>query len=159
MAIALESGAAVWRKVEKALTGASPAAQLAFKGLRRWLVEQNKNPDLQFIPFSAADIVTNTGYSPIGVPGSVYGIYVKNSGTGDGTDSFFALHNAADNASAALFAAVIQDDDDEIVALYPLSGGLAFGTDLTLSAATTIGGATESAEANAGDGFVIVGAA
>lgn len=158
MAIALETSSNVWHKVAKALTNASPAAQEAFRGLRKWLVEQGGNPDLQFVPFSAALLVVNTGYSPIGAACSVYGVYAKNAGTGDGTDSFFALHDAADNASAALFAAVIQDDNDEIVAAYPRNGGLAFATDLTLSAATTIGGATESAAANACDGFVIVGA-
>lgn len=162
MALSLENGQNVWRKVDQFLAShdsgtATPSAVGAFRALKEWLVTQKGNPQLQFIPFSAADIVTNTGYSPIGaVASQVYGLYAKNTGGSDGTDSFIALHNATDNASAALFAAVIQDDNDEVV--YTNAQGLAFGTDLTISAATTIGGSTESAEADAADGFVVVGA-
>lgn len=157
MAVSTENANLVWQKVKAALMNASPAAQAAFAGLKQYLATQGGNPDLQFIPFSAADIVVDTGYSPIGAACKVYGLYAKNSGAGDGTDSFIALHNAADNASAGFVGGVIQDDNDAFLAIK--HNGWSFATDLTISAATAMAGATESAAANAADGFVIIGAA
>lgn len=162
MALALENQRNVWRKVEQFLDShdagtATSAAVNAFRALKEWLASTANATQFQFVPFSAALIVTNTGYSPIGEACRVYGLYGKNTGGSDGTDSFLALHDAADNASAALVATVIQDDNDEVTWIDP--NGMAFATDLTISGATTIGGATESAAADACDGFVIVGAA
>lgn len=162
MALSLQDPIFVFTKVEHALDHlkASASAKDAFKALKERLVA--KGIQLQFIPFSpstteADGICQNTGYSPIGaVASTVYALFAKNSGAGDGTDSFISLHNATDNASAPLVTAVIQDDNDEFVVFK--HNGFAFGTDLTISGATTAGGATESAAANAAAGFVIVGA-
>src|SRR5574342_46718 len=101
MALSLESQNYVWQKAQKALVNASPVAQAAFHELRKYLSQQKKpNVNLQFIPFTGATgadpgINQNTGYSPIGgVASRVYAAYIKNDGTGDGTDAFFALHDA-----------------------------------------------------------------
>jgi hypothetical protein len=162
MALTLENGQDMWRRVAAYLSAhdqgtASPAAVEAFRGLRAWLVEQNGNPTLQFVPFSAADIVTNLGYSPLDVPAKVYAMYVKNTGGSDGTDSYITLHNAANNASVPFITVLIQDDDDE--AFFISARGVDFTTDVTVSGATTAGGATESAAADSADGFLIIGAA
>lgn len=161
MALSLQDPVFVFTKAQHALDhlGASALAKDVFKALKERMVAAGLQ--LQFIPFSSDatgdGIIQNTGYSPIGgVASTVYGVYAKNPGAGDGTDSFFALHNAADNASAPLLVEVIQDDYDEVIVVK--HDGLVFGTDLTISAATAAGGATESAAANAACGFVIVGA-
>ena len=160
MAIALESQSNVWRKVEAYFNShdggsASPAAVNAFRALKAYLVSTANATQLQFVPFSAAQIVVNLGYSPDVDSCQVYGWYAKNTGGSDGTDSFIALHNAANNASAGITLGLIQDDDREIIQIYPQ--GLDFATELTVSGATTAFGATESAEADAADGFVILG--
>lgn len=155
MALTLESAGKVRQKT-RAITR-NPAVFYSLKAFFLYWATNKNNADLQILPFSAADIVQATGVSPIGgVTSTVYVLYAKNAGAGDGTDSFISLHNATDNASAPLVTAVIQDDDDIIYHLYP--EGIVFATDLTISGATAAGGATESAEANAADGFVIVGA-
>jgi hypothetical protein len=162
MAITLEDGQRVWLKVAAYLSshdegGASSAAVDTFRALKDWMVSPRGNPQLQFIPYSAAAIVTNLGYAPIAVPCKVYGWYGKNTGGSGGTDSYITLHNAANNASVPFLTNLIQDDNDEFAAVYPR--GIAFGTDITISGATTIGGATESAAADSADGFIIIGAA
>lgn len=162
MALAVESSNKVWQKVKAAVNAGqganksfSPAIVEALLELKKYLATQKNNPDLQFVPFSAAQVVTNLGYSPDVDACKVYAFVGKNSGTGDGTDSFAGLHDAVNNASAGLVAALIQDDYDEFALIYPR--GLAFATEVTVSAATTVLGATESAEANAFDGFLIIG--
>ena len=162
MALSLEDQRAVWRKVDQFFQShdsgtATQAAVDAFRALKAYLTSGGTATQFQFVPYSAAQIVTNLGYAPVGAACQVYGWYGKNTGGSDGTDSFVALHNAANNASVPLVINLIQDDDDEFFAVYPK--GLAFGTDLTISGATTIGGATESVAADSCDGFVILGAA
>lgn len=166
MALAVENSNKVWQKVKLALNAGaganksfSPATQEALLALKQYLATQMKNPDLQFIPFSAAQIVTNGGYSPDIDAHKVYAFVGKNSGAGDGTDSFVSVHDATSNAAttSARASATITDDYDEFALIFPR--GLPMGTELTVSAATAIAGSGESAEANACDGFVIVGAA
>jgi hypothetical protein len=161
MALTLEDYQKVWRKVDSFFSNhdgasASPAHVNAFRDLRFNLITRGV-ASLQFMPFSAADIVTNLGYSPLDVPAKVYGFYVKNPGNSTGTDSYITLHNAANNASVPFITGLIQLADDEFS--YLNARGVDFTTDVTVSGATTQGGATESAAADAGDGFLIVGAA
>lgn len=160
MAIATQSANLVWQKVKNALSAANanPAAQGAFQDLKFWLSQQKKNIDLQFIPFAAEDIVTNGGYCPDVDACTVYGVWVKGRRTTGTTSSFFALHDATDNSATTTtilterFKATGQE-------FSWVSGvGQPIATDITLSAATAVGGATESSAADAGDGFVIIGA-
>ncbi len=161
MALTLERYQSVWRKVDAWFSyhdggSSAPAHVAAFQGLKANLITRGIE-NLQFMPFSAADIVTNLGYSPLDVPAKVYGFYVKNPGTSTGTDSYITLHNAANNASVPFITGLIQLVDDEFS--YINSRGIDFTTDVTVSGATASGGATESAAVDAGDGFLIVGAA
>ncbi len=159
MALSLQDQNLVWQKVKQALTGASPVAQEAFLKLKVYLATQGGNPQLQYIPFGSADIVVNTGYSPIGgVTSTVFALYAKNDGTGDGTDAFVRLYNDTTNTdiTKVFVSGVIQDDNDAFLAIK--HNGWTFGTDLTISADTGAGTGTESAAANAAYGFVIVGA-
>ncbi len=161
MALTLENSSRVWLKVDayfSAHDGGSvnPTHVAAFAGLRVNLIQRGI-VNLQFLPFQASDIVTNLGYSPLDVPAKVYGFYVKNPGNSTGTDSYITLHNAANNASVPFVTGLIQVADDEFS--YLNARGIDFTTDVTVSGATASGGATESAAADAGDGFLIVGAA
>lgn len=164
MALTLENGTFAWQRVKHGLaqagathTGATPAAVDAFRTLKDYLVGNKGNPQLQYIPFSDADVTTNTGYSPIGgVASTVYGFYVKKRTTA--TDSYLRLYNDTTNVTITLayVGGMLSVSGDEFFAIYP--DGLAFGTDLTISADTGAGTGTESAAGDAGDGFVIIGA-
>ena len=163
MALPLENQRNVWRKVEQFLDShdggsASAQARNAIKAFADAFITQKSNSALlQFVPFGAADIVTNLGYGPLDVPAKVYMLYAKNPNASGGTDSYITLHNAANNASVPFITGLIQVADDEFV--YMNARGMDFTTDVVVSGATTAGGATESSAADACDGFVIVGAA
>ena len=136
----------------------NPCVYGTLKAFFHWWATNKNNADLQLIPFSAADIVTNTGYSPIGgVTSTVHFLYAKNSGTGDGTNAYIRLYNETSNTTNTnAFVTGVIDDDNNIF-MYVNPNGLVFPTDLTISSDTGTD-ATESAEANAADGFVIVSA-
>lgn len=157
MALSLQDGIFVWQKVAKALAGANPANAAALRELKTYIMTQGGAPQLQFIPFTAEQVVTNTGFQAADVAGSLYALYAKGRRTTGTTSSFLALHAAADNAATTTtivterFKAVGQN----FAAVYPT--GMAVETAFTLSAATTVGGATESSAADAADGFIIVG--
>ena len=163
MALALEAAANVWRKVDAALAqggnstkGADPVIVKAFQALKESLVQRG-NLDLQIIPFSDADIIQDTGLSPIGaVTSTVYALYVRKRLTG--MDSFVRLYNATTNTAvaSAFWGINLQVAQDEAFIVNPR--GSIFGTDLTISADTGAGAGTESTSLDAGDGFVIVGA-
>lgn len=162
MAVTLESANLVRQKAYAALSGTnnpSSKHQMWWTLLREFFNQHvnTGNADLEFVPFGTADIIANTGYTPLAAAAAVYVVYIRNPGDGDGTDSYVSLHDATDNASATVVTLRIEDDDDEVMAVKP--DGWAFATDVTISGATTAGGATESAAANAADGFLIVGAA
>lgn len=158
MAIALQGSNKVWMKVRNALANASPGAQLQFKELKMWLATQKKNPDLQFVPFSAADVSTDTGSTPVVGAATLYAIYAVAARTSGATASFLSAHDATTNGATTttVFTAKINAAGQEVVMISP--SGLPLATDLTLSAATAVGGATESSAADAANGFAIVGA-
>lgn len=158
MAIALQDGISVWQKVAKALAGANPATAAAFRELKTYLTTQGGNPQLQFVPFTAEQIVTNLGYSPDVDASTLYGVYVKGRRTTGTTSAFFAIHAATDNSATTttVLTERFKATGQSFAAVYPT--GVAVETELTVSAATTVGGATESSAADAGDGFVLVGA-
>lgn len=161
MAVSLQDANLVWQKVKIALTGANPAAQAAFAGLKMWLAQQKGNPQLQFIPFGDADLVQATGYTPVAAACTVYGVWFKKNGTGTGTgtDSWLTLANDTSNVTdATKFVALMTSlAGQEVFATYP--AGLAFGTDLTISGETSAQDGTESTSGDSGSGFVIIGAA
>jgi hypothetical protein len=162
--VVTQSGNLVWQKVKNALSvniSTNPAHQLAFlSGLKPWLAEQKRNPDLQFLPYSAEDIVTAGGYQPIAAGAcTIYGVYGKGRRTSGTTAAFFQIFDQADNtASTTLIIAGTRLNltGQSFSMLFP--AGLIVATELTLAADTTVAGATESSAADACDGFVIVGA-
>jgi hypothetical protein len=156
MAIALEGPNQVWQRVNNMLQGASPEAKAAFKSLKQWLSTQKGNPKLQLVQFAAEDIVTNLGYSPDVDAALIYGVYMKGRRTSGTTAAFAAIHDATDN-SATTTTVLTQKFNltgQEFVAINPV--GFRLTTELTVSCATAVGGATESSAADACDGFVII---
>ena len=158
MALTVQDGVLVWQKVSKALLGANPASQAAFRDLKNYMTTQGGNPQLQFIPYTAAQATTNLGTSLVGGACTLYGWYEKNARTSGTTAAFSALHDAADNSATTTTVVTRKFNATGQQFAYVDSVGHACATDVVISSATAVGGATESSAANAGNGFVIVGA-
>lgn len=158
MAIALENSNKVWQKVKIALASATPAEQEVFAQLKAYLATQKKNVDLQFIPFSAENIIANLGYCPDVDACTIYGFYAKGRRTTGTTASFVSVNDATDNSATTttLYSKRFKVTGESVAIVDPR--GQVVATDITVSAATTVGGATESVAADAADGFLIIGA-
>lgn len=158
MALSTENANLVWQKTKMALMDANPAIQQMFLDLKMYLATQGRNPDLQFIPFSEAQAIVNLGTDLVGAACTVYGVYYKAKRTTGTTAAFLSLNAAADNSAttATIWTQRIKAVGQKGAAVWPT--GLASETGLTVSAATTVGGATESTTPDGADGFVIVGA-
>lgn len=158
MALTVQDGVQVWQKVKNALVGANPATQNAFRVLREYLATQGGNPQLQFIPYTAAQAIVNNGTSLVGGACTLYGWYAKGARVTGTTASFQALHDAADNTATTTTVATAKMNitGNQFALVEPT--GFIVATDLVISAATAVGGATESAVADASNGFILVGA-
>ena len=158
MAFTGQDGVLVWQKVAKALAGANPANAAAFRDLKNYMTTQGQNPQLQFVPYTATQATTNLGTSLVGGACTLYGWYMKARRTSGTTASFQALHDATDNSATTttVDTAKINLTGQSGSVIHPT--GFIAATDLVISAATAVGGATESAAADATDGFIIVGA-
>src|SRR3954463_375243 len=99
MALSTESANKVWQKASVMLRDANPAIQNTFLELKKYLATQKKNPDLQFVPFSAEQAVTNLGTSLVGGACTLYALYAKGRRTSGTTAAFLAVHDAADNSA------------------------------------------------------------
>lgn len=157
MALSTESANKVWQKAAVMLRDANPAIQNAFLELKKYLATQKKNPDLQFVPFTAEQAVTNLGTSLVGGACTLYGFYAKGRRTSGTTAAFLAIHDAADNSATTttILTQRLKVTGEAFAAVYPV--GQAIATDVVISSATAVGGATESTAADVADGFVIVG--
>ncbi len=116
------------------------------------------NPDLQFCPYTAEQATTNLGTSLVGGACTLYAWYGKARRSSGTTASFQAIHDAADNSATTttVDTALIKLTGNQFFFVHP--NGVALATDAVISAATAVGGATESTAADATDGFIIVGA-
>src|ERR1019366_6009370 len=92
MAVALQDQNLVWQKVGKSLdvqvagtagTSANPSSQNVFRALKLQMATQQLAPQLQYVPFSYANLTGATGYQ-FGISGAfhLYGLWAKKSGTG-----------------------------------------------------------------------------
>lgn len=160
MALTVQDGVIVWQKVKQALVGANPANQNAFRVLREYLATQGGNPQLQFIPYTKAQSIVNNGTSLVGGAGTLYGWYANTTRAAAGVAAFTALHDAADNTATTTTLDSAKIDAvttaQSFAFIHPL--GRAFATDIVISSATAVGGATESVAADGNQGFVLVGA-
>lgn len=159
MALSLQDGVQVWQKVKNALAGANPAHVAAFRVLREYLATQGGNPQLSFLPYTAAQITTGGGVALTDAACTLYGVYGKGARTSGTTQAFFQLFNQADNTASTtliLYGTQLNAAGQSFAATFPT--GIPFSTSLTAASDTTVAGATESSAADACNGFVIVGA-
>ena len=168
MALSLQDENLVWQKVNKALgnqsggpvtgTAANPISQNAFKSLKLQMATQKLAPQLQFVPFSYANLTGATGYLPgIGVAFTLYGVYAHKSGTGTTAAYFGVDDSASGDPTKRRVEAYLKTTLDEVSAVFP--SGMAFATDLTVGVWT--GGTGTTTVSGAGDviqGFAIIGA-
>lgn len=115
------------------------------------------NPDLQFVPF---DCTANADIVLADVGCKLFAIYVKKP-VGSTVDAWLKISNhatvAAANADLVIF---LQGTGGGGRAYCPVfHDGLKFATGLTLASHTTVNGSTDTADADAATGFVILGAA
>ena len=158
MALSLESSNLVWQKVKVALENAEPAAQLAFKGLKQWLAQQKGNANLQYIGLDDADITGTDGVVSADAACRVYGVYIKKRTTA--TDAFVKLFDDATNDGTAgdqMLVLPLKEASETQVFVAP--DGLTMGTGIVSTSHTTSQGTTDSTAGDAGDGFIVIGAA
>jgi len=173
MALALQDQNLVWQKVFKTLdvqvagtagTAANPSTLNVFRGLKLQMATQQLAPQLQYVPFSYANLTGATGYQ-FGISGAfhLYGVWAKKTGTGTTGAILCAFDAETTTAANFMFGAKLTTGvltgavGDEVALTFPT--GLAFATDVTIITATTATGGT--AITGAGDvvnGFAIIGA-
>ena len=159
MAVVLENSQLVWQKVKNALANANPADQAAFKGLKEYLSTQGRNPDLQYISFSEAQAIANGGTDLTAAACTLYGFYARASRTSGTTSAFVALHASGTNGATTTTIVTGRIKAVNHAFVYTSVRGLPVETGLTISAATAVGGSTESTTPDGADGFVVIGAA
>lgn len=136
----------------------SPYHFYAVKSLFLHFAANKNNPDLQFAAYTAEQAVTNNGTSLVGGACTLYAWYGLARRTTGTTASFQAIHDAADNTATTTTVDTFKINLTGQSFLDVRPDGIVIATDVVISAATTVGGPTESAAADATDGFVIVGA-
>lgn len=132
-----------------------------YYGLKQFFLHwaANKgNADIQFIPYSTAQAIVNLGTDLVGAACTLYVWYGTAARTTGTTASFQAIHDAGDNSATTTTVDTVKINavGQQFLVVHP--NGVALATGCTISAATAVGGATESAAADATNGFVIVGA-
>lgn len=163
MALSLEAGQNVWRKVDQYFAntntsskGATPVAQGAFRALKDYIVGAKGNPNLQFVPFSESQADDADGTGLLDAASTVYGFYVKKLGSGtDNTVKAFESATVDTTATEQSLSIPLDVADQEAFLIYP--NGWAQATGLTVTQHTTIEGSTDGSDG--GDGFFLVGAA
>ena len=153
---AVVSGNSAWQKVQKALAGASPAAQEAFRSLKIYLANQALNPSLNVAFWAQADAAASTTGVLLGTgQPKVYAVYAKK-----GTVATLAFLKVADDVSGAGTAATwkvgmnFTGASDE--SFYMNYNPTAYVSGIAVASHTTFTGATVSTGAStAQDGFVI----
>lgn len=159
-AVAFESGNLVWQKVKIALANSNPGIVRAFKELKSHLSQDKRNPDLGFYAFTDAQLVNATGTNLASGVMTLYGAYVKKTGTltGTATDSYFKIYDSAttDDASAqGRYGVPLLVADDERIIIDPQ--GLALATGLQVTAHTQLDSEVDATAGDNGNGFCIVG--
>lgn len=159
-ATSFEDGNKVWSKVNKALAGATPATQDAFRALKLYFSQQKLNPQLQFAAWGPSDAIAATGAGlPTGAF-TLYGFYGKKTGAGT-TASFLELHNknTITGSTDVLASLYFKSVNDEAFIAAPTGRAFSSTTGAAAVAVTAIGGATVATGASDSvGGFVIIGA-
>lgn len=167
MAITVESGNLAWQKVKAFIEAAgvgksNPGVVQAFKELKSYLSQHKRNPDLQFVPFTDADVTGTDGVVIADAACTVYAFYViksGTSGTGTATDAFVKLYdNATNDATAADGRVALPLLAANDIEFYISPDGLPMAAGVVATSHTTLPAATDSTAGDAGPGFVLLGA-
>lgn len=166
MALSLQAGNLVWQKVKNALSttniaskGASPATQEAFLDLKKYIAQDLRNIQLQFVPidgtYNSSDGGNNVSQVLANAACTLYGIYLFKSGS---TETIFKF---SDNATTAAtngtqYGAIAKTAAGDVFEIYP--DGQALSSGLTVTEDTTRTGSTLTLLANQMSGFVVIGA-
>lgn len=156
MAISLESAGRVRQKT-RSLT-LDPSVFLSLKGFFQYWATNKNNADLQYVPFSDAQATTTAGAPIVDAPCTVYVFYVKKGSTA--TDSFIKLYDDITDDSTTTDhrqSIALLEADEESLVIHPK--GLTMATGVVVSATTAAEGSTQSTAGDAGNGFLIIGAA
>jgi hypothetical protein len=150
-----ETPVTMWDKVDARLSRATPCAQMMFRAMKSWCMQNLRGINLQLL-----DIADLTGFTnPLDGVIRVYAVYVKKQATG--TDSFFKIFDNATNDATAADARVdiaLLDANQENILIFP--DGLALASGVVLGAYTAFIGANATTASTAGDGpngFMLVG--
>jgi hypothetical protein len=166
-ALSLQSANLVRQKAYNAVYGSgtgtttdsvSPYHFYAVKAFFLHMACNKGNPDLQFFPYTAEQITTNGGLDADVGACTLYVWFMKARRTSGTTSSFQAIHDADDNSATTTTITTQRIKATGEQAFFVWPNGQPIATDIVLSAATAVGGATESSAADATDGFLIIGA-
>jgi len=167
---AIEAEAAIWQRVDMALAGATPGAQRAFDGLRRWMAQQLQAPQARFTPLvnSTTGLITPSTGGLYGLIATrLYGVYIRKTNVAgsalasylkffdDGTDGALSGMTAASRLVIPLGAVSSGNPGTLYEGLYVNPNGLAVANGLRFALVTLADTFTISAAADGGDGFAI----
>lgn len=154
MALTLENALRVKQKATPEIR--KPAQQSLLRTLFSHIAQHRANPDLQFVAvtgLNSADLVV------AGDPCRLYALLAKKP-TASTTDAWLKGSDhatvAAANGDIVLKFVGTGGGGQELAAIFP--DGMLFNTGLTLGCHTTVNGNTDSASADAVNGFAIIGA-
>lgn len=156
MALSLESAGRVRQKTRRYTL--DPSVFLAITGFFSYHSSNKNNADLQLITVADADITGTDGVISADAPCTVYVVYIKKGSTA--TDSYFKLYDDVTDDSTTTdirLTIAMLEAGEEHIAIFPK--GLTMATGIVSTAHTNATGSTDSTAGDAGNGFLIVGAA
>jgi hypothetical protein len=169
---ALEAEALSWQRVDIVMASATPGANNAIQGFKRWLAQQKSCPDLRFTPLPNSTVAP-TGLVTAGtgglygatVTGRLYAAYIKKTVTpGSALPSYLTLitrHRWLSGLAAAIklvipLGAVSSGNPGTLFeGVYINPNGLPLTAGLRFALTTAAGGIVISAAADGGDGFCL----
>jgi hypothetical protein len=169
-AAANEAENAIWQRVDMALAGATPGAQMAFYALKRWMAQQLQGPLARYTPLvnSTSGLITASTGGLYGLVATrLYGVYIRKTNVAgsstasylkffdDGTDAAVSTLTAASRLVIPLGAVSSGNPGTLYEGLYLNPNGLAVANGLRFALVTLADTFTISAAADGGDGFAI----
>jgi hypothetical protein len=152
--LTVEKPVTMWDKVDQRLAGATPCAQILFRGFKSWCMQHLKGINLQLVDFADLAAAVN----PLDGAMRVYAVYAKKQGTA--TDAFLKLFDdaATDTAGNARLTLGILEASRDALVFYP--DGLALASGIVLGSYTApigAGGVTATTAGDGPNGFMLVG--
>ncbi len=170
-AAAVEAESLTWQRVDIALAGATPGAQFAFYGLKKWLAQQKAAPNLRYTALINSTTSPNLATASTGglyglAATSVYGIYIRKTTVASTTAAYLKLFDfAGDDAVSGLTAssrlviplgAVSSGAPGTLLeGLYISPNGFPLANGIRIALVTLADTFTISSTTDGGNGFII----